>query len=167
MLYLKLLRQIDVLPPHQPNPLNHPENVRKEDRALSNGTKTKSSLILIDDHKSFSVFHFFLLLLLLLLLLHCCSNQMIEHLRMELLWWPKTGWAFRRTRGTRRHAAALTSSYKFDSWKRFRFRFLVFVCPHFSLLFSPLPYLLPLLCLGLCFFPHCPLMQPSAFICCS
>jgi len=85
MLYLKLLRQIDVLPPHQPNPLNHPENVRKEDRALSNGTKTKSSLILIDDHKSFSVFHFFLLLLLLLLL-HCCSNQMIEHLRMELLW---------------------------------------------------------------------------------
>lgn len=35
--------------------------------------KTKSSLILIDEHKSFSVFQFFGL--------HCCNNQMIEHLR--------------------------------------------------------------------------------------
>lgn len=44
-------------------------------RALSVGRKTKSSLILIDEHKSFSVFQF------QFFGLHCCNNQMIEHLR--------------------------------------------------------------------------------------
>jgi len=55
-------------------------------------------------------------------------------------WWPKTGWAYpwgmRHEAWGTRHATTRSSSYKFDSSKRFRFRFLVFVCPHFLFLVS-------------------------------
>lgn len=67
------------------------------------------------------------------------SNDWTLTNRAPLVNWPKTGWewgwAYPVARGMR-HATAHSSSYKFDSWKRFRFRFLVFVCPHFSFLVS-------------------------------